>query len=207
MSTDYSVSPDGERFPLPASEEYAEEYKRLQALVKEQRDLGREIVVVVGMVTDTSPGTEEYGLTARFPNGVPTVSDANMSDWMLYVYKQFERPTDIVGVDVVVSVLDPNDNIYEVGRTTSDSSGFFKLSFTPPVPGDYTIVASFAGSEAYYGSFAETGISVEEAPACTPEPTPIPASAADLYLVPGIAGIIVAIAVVGAVIVLMLRKR
>lgn len=49
MSTDYSVSPDGERFPLPASEEYAEEYKRLQALVKEQRDLGREIVVVMGV--------------------------------------------------------------------------------------------------------------------------------------------------------------
>jgi hypothetical protein len=164
-------------------------------------------VEVEGMVTDTSPGTEEYGLRVRFPDGVPAVSDANMSDWMLYVYKQFERPANVMGVEVVVSVIDPNNNVYEVGRTTSDSSGFYMLSFTPEVPGDYTIVASFAGSGAYYGSFAETGITVEEAPAATPVPTDSPVSAADLYLVPGIAGIIVAIAVVGVVIVLMLRKR
>jgi hypothetical protein len=38
-------------------------------------------------------------------------------------------------------------------------------------------------------------------------PTPEPESVADLYLVPGIAGIIVAIAVVGVIIILMLRKR
>jgi hypothetical protein len=68
-------------------------------------------------------------------------------------------------------------------------------------------MASFEGSGACYGSFAETAINVEEAPSATPEPTSPPASAADLYLVPGIVGIIVAIVVVGAVIVLMLRKR
>jgi outer membrane protein assembly factor BamB len=164
-------------------------------------------VVVKGMVTDVSPGTKSAALQMRFPNGVPAVSDANMSAWMLYVYKQFERPADVMGVEVVVSVIDPNSNIYEVGRTTSDSSGFFKLSFAPEVPGDYTIVASFDGSGAYYGSFAETAVTVEEAPAPTAEPTPAPVSTADLYLVPGIAGIIIAIAIVGAVIVLMLRKR
>ena len=164
-------------------------------------------VVVEGMVTDVSPGTEEYALRARFPNGVPAVSDANMSDWMLYVYKQFERPSDIMGVEVVVSVIDPNNNVYEVGRTTNDASGMFTTAFTPEVPGAYKIIASFEGSGAYYGSFAETSINVEEAPAATPVPTDSPASVADLYLVPGIVGIIVAIAVVGAVMVLMLRKR
>jgi len=163
--------------------------------------------LVEGMVTDISPGTEEYGLRARFPDGVPAVSDANMSDWMLYVYKQFARPDDVIGVEVVVSVLDPNNNVYEVGRTTSDASGFYSCEFTPEVPGKYTVIASFAGSEAYYGSFAETAVSVKEAPTATPEPTPTPASASELYLVPGIAGIIVAIAVVGALIMLMLRKR
>jgi hypothetical protein len=164
-------------------------------------------VLVEGMVTDISPGTQEYALTARFPNGVPAIADENMSDWMLYVYKQFERPADAVGVEVVVEVLDPNNNFYEVGRTTSDASGFFSCAFMPEVPGKYTIIATFEGSEAYYGSFAETAINVEEAPAATPAPTPTPASVADMYLVPGIIGLIVAIAVVGAIIVLMLRKR
>jgi hypothetical protein len=164
-------------------------------------------VLVQGKVTDISPGTEEYGLTARFPNGVPAVSDANMSDWMLYVYKQFPNPTDIVGVDVVVSVLDPNDNIYEVGRTTSDSSGFFKLSFVPLVPGEYTVIASFEGSSAYYGSFAKTAINVEDAPATTPGPTPTPAPMTDTYVLGIGAGAIIAIIAIGLVIILMLRKR
>ncbi len=164
-------------------------------------------ILVKGMVADISPGTEEYARTARFPNGVPAVSDANMSDWMLYVYKQFARPADVMGVEVVVSVLDPNNNIYEVGRTTSDSSGGFKLMFTPEVPGEYTVIATFDGSRAYWPSFAQTYLGVEEAPAATPEPTPTPESVADMYLVPGVIGIIIAIAVVGAIIVLMLRKR
>jgi outer membrane protein assembly factor BamB len=116
--------------------------------------LGKSILVR-GTVTDISPGTEEYALTARFPNGVPAVSDESMSEWMLYVYKQFARPANVTGVEVVVSVLDPNNNCYEVGRATSDSDGFFSCAFTPPVPGKYTIYASFAGSKAYYGSSAE----------------------------------------------------
>jgi hypothetical protein len=164
-------------------------------------------VLVKGMVTDMSPGTNSAGLKMRFPNGVPAVSDESMSDWMEYVYEQFPRPEDNTGVEVVIEVRDPNNNYYEVGRTTSDSSGMFHCAFTPQVPGEYTIVASFAGSESYYGSFAETAINVEEAPATTPEPTTGPASAADLYFVPGITGIIIAIAVVGALIMLMLRKR
>jgi len=46
---EYSVSPDGEKFTLPGPEDYAKEYKRLKALVKKQRALGREIVVVMGV--------------------------------------------------------------------------------------------------------------------------------------------------------------
>jgi outer membrane protein assembly factor BamB len=164
-------------------------------------------VLVKGMVTDISPGTEEYALRARFPDGVPAVSDANISDWMLYVHKQFERPADVMGVDLIVSVVDPNNNVYEVGRTASDSTGAYSLAFTPEVPGKYTVIASFDGSGAYYGSFAETALSVEEAPAATPEPTPMPASAADLYFVPAVIGIIVAIIVVGLLLFLLLRKR
>jgi nucleotide sugar dehydrogenase len=46
---EYSVSPEGERFPLPEKDDYKKELQRLEALVAEQRKQGREIVVVVGV--------------------------------------------------------------------------------------------------------------------------------------------------------------
>ena len=164
-------------------------------------------VLVEGMVTDVSPGTEDAVVAMRFPNGVPAVSDDSVGEWMKYVYAQFDRPTDATGVEVVVSVLDPNNNYYDVGTATSDADGFFSCEFTPVVPGKYTVIASFEGSEAYYGSFAKTAINVEETPACTPEPTPSPASTADLYFLPVSTGMIVAIVVVLALLMLILRKR
>ncbi|MFZ2447550.1 MAG: nucleotide sugar dehydrogenase [Syntrophobacteraceae bacterium] len=46
----YSICPAGNAFPLPQSQsEYDLEYERLQKIVGEQRLLGREIVVVVGV--------------------------------------------------------------------------------------------------------------------------------------------------------------
>ena len=48
-------------------------------------------VMITGKVTDTSPGTATHALKLRFPNGVPAVSDESQSQWMLYVYKQFEH--------------------------------------------------------------------------------------------------------------------
>ncbi len=164
-------------------------------------------VLVEGSVIDIAAGTGQNEQAARFPNGVPAVSDESMGDWMEYVYMQKPRPADVTGVEIVVSVLDPNDNSYEIGRTTSDANGFFKLAFEPLVPGEYTVIATFEGSESYYGSHAVTAINVEEAPAATPVPTPPPASVADMYLLPSVAGIIVAIVVIGILIILMLRKR
>jgi hypothetical protein len=163
-------------------------------------------ILVEGTVIDIAAGTQQHEQAMRFPNGVPAVADESMSEWMEYVYMQKPRPADAVGVEVVVYVLDPNDNYYEVARATSDASGFFSAVFEPEVPGKYTLIAKFAGSGSYWPSHAETAINVEEAPA-TAEPTPPPASVADVYLVPGIIGIIIAIVVVGAVIVLMQRKR
>ena len=45
----FSISPDGEAFPLPLPEDYQKEFKRLQKLVAAQRKEGREIVVVMGL--------------------------------------------------------------------------------------------------------------------------------------------------------------
>jgi hypothetical protein len=162
-------------------------------------------VVVEGMVTDISPGTKDYALTARFPNGVPAVADENQSDWMLYVYKQFAKPADVVGVEVIISVLDPNNNCYEVGRATSDANGYYSVSFTPAVPGKYTVYASFAGSKAYWPSQAETAINVESAPAPTPAPTPTPAPMTDTYVLS--TGIAILIAVIIGFALLLLRKH
>jgi UDP-N-acetyl-D-glucosamine dehydrogenase len=44
-----SVCPSGEAFPLPEDKDFQEEFDRLQSLVEEQRLMGREIVVVMGV--------------------------------------------------------------------------------------------------------------------------------------------------------------
>ena len=46
---EYSIAPSGERFPLPNTEDWEIENNRLRTIVDEQRALGREIVVVMGV--------------------------------------------------------------------------------------------------------------------------------------------------------------
>ncbi len=46
---EFSISPDGEKFPLPGPDDYKKEYRRLEHMAQEQRELGREIVVVMGV--------------------------------------------------------------------------------------------------------------------------------------------------------------
>ena len=163
-------------------------------------------VVVEGMVTDISPGTKVYDREARFPHGVAAVSEESQREWMEYVYMQQAKPA-ATGVPVTVTVYDPNGNTYDVGTATSNGDGFYTLSFVPPVSGEYIVTAGFCGSESYWGSFAQTSLFVDEAPAATPAPTPMPESVADMYFVPAVIGIIVAIVVVGLLLFLMLRRR
>ncbi len=49
MSENYSISPAGEKFPLPKPEDYKTEYENLKLRVEEERAGGREIVVVMGV--------------------------------------------------------------------------------------------------------------------------------------------------------------
>ncbi len=46
---DYSVSPDGRKYPLPKKSDYAREFERLRKIVAVQRKKGSEIVVVMGL--------------------------------------------------------------------------------------------------------------------------------------------------------------
>lgn len=163
-------------------------------------------VLVEGYITDIAPGTNTYDVSARFPQGVPAVSDASMTNWMQYVYMQYPRPSDTTGVQVIISVVDPNGNTYTVGTATSDANGFYSASFIPEVAGDYRVIATFAGSKSYWPSHSETAISVDNAAAPTAAPV-VEKSLVEQYFVPSVIGIIVAIFIVGIVIVLMVRKR
>jgi nucleotide sugar dehydrogenase len=47
--TEYSINPAGEKFPLPAKEEFAAEYARVEKLAAAARKQGKEVVVVMGL--------------------------------------------------------------------------------------------------------------------------------------------------------------
>jgi hypothetical protein len=154
-------------------------------------------VLIKGTVADTSAGTNQNEQAARFPNGVPAMSDEDMGAWMEYVYMQKPRPTDAKGVEVSLDTIDPNGNYVHIGTVTSDINGMFSYMYTPEVPGKYTIIATFAGSESYWGSYAETAVGVSEAPPATAPPEyPQPIDPTLTIIGVGIA-IIIAVVLVG----------
>jgi hypothetical protein len=161
-------------------------------------------VTIKGTVTDISPGTADEKIKIRFPNGVAAVSDDSMSDWMLYVYKQFTRPTNASGVQVSINVIDSNGNYRTIGTTTSSSEGFFSYTWTPDITGEYKVYAIFEGSNGYYGSRAENAFTVEEAqPTATAQPQ-ITIPPYETYIVAFGVAIIIALALAT---ILILRKK
>jgi hypothetical protein len=165
-------------------------------------------IMIKGTVTDISPGTNGQEQAMRFPNGVPAVSDASMTDWMAYVYQQQPKPTNTTGVPVSIDVIDGNGNYRNIGSTTTDAEGFYSVSWTPDIAGTYTVIASFTGSQSYWPSHSKTAFIVADTAPTQPPTTAAPESAADMYFIPAVAGIIVAIIIVGAILaLLLLRKR
>jgi len=161
-------------------------------------------VLITGTVTDQSPGQTCLGIPAA---GTPAISDASMSDWMAYLYKQSPMPTNATGVPVTLSYVDPNGNSGTIGSTTSDVNGQYSYAYTPTVPGTYKIFATFGGSNSYFASSAET--SMLWSPPSTPAPTQTaqPLTAADMYFTPAIAGLFVLVLVTLALVVLSLVRR
>ncbi len=156
---------------------------------------------------DIAAGSSDPAITARFPNGVPAVADESMSEWMAYVYKLFPYPTNAVGVDVSIDVIDANGNFRNIGTATSDASGFYSFEYMPDIPGKYTVIATFAGSEAYYASYAEAAFVVDEAPEPTAAPEATPAPMTDTYVLGMGAAGLAAIVVIGLVLIMMMRKK
>jgi len=173
-------------------------------------------ITIRGTVMDISPGVQQAGVVERFPAGLPAVSDASMSHWMEYVYKQQTKPTNTTGVEISLSAIGPDGNIIELGTTTSDDNGFFSFNWKPTNAGKYTLTASFGGSESYWPSEAVTaftadsvgGSSVETPlnPSQTDAPTTGTGSGTSVETLLIVAAAVIIIIVIVAAAIL-LRKR
>jgi outer membrane protein assembly factor BamB len=165
-------------------------------------------VRIRGTVMDVSAGAKQDVVAANYPGGLPCVSDASQSQWMEHVYMQQPLPSNTTGVLVSIDVLDSNGNFRSIGTATTDATGNFGFTWTPDIPGDFTVFASFAGSNSYYASSAETSFHASEAATPPPSATPITgfATTGDLmtYMAVSVVAIIIAIAIA---VVLLLRKR
>jgi hypothetical protein len=132
-------------------------------------------VLIQGTATDQSAGAKQKVKDSEF-SIVPAMSDESMSAWMQYIYMQKPEPTNAIGIKVHLTAIDPNGNIQDIGITTSNSLGNFAVSWTPPVPGLYTVTAKFDGSDSYFSSKAGTTFIVSEATSPASVVTPNPTS-------------------------------
>ena len=164
-------------------------------------------IVIRGTVTDISAGTKQDQQASRFPNGLPVAADSIMQDWMGYVYQQRPMPTNFTGVPVTIDVIDANGNYRNIGTTTTDYTGAYRLVWQPDIPGQYTVIATFHGTNAYFPSSATAAFDVMEAqPTATPQPTQGP-SAADMYFIPMSAALLTTMIVVIVLIAMLFRKH
>jgi hypothetical protein len=163
--------------------------------------------IIQGSVLDQSPAQP----------GTPCVSKDSMATQMEYLHIQ--HPIDgiyhnltITGIPVSLDAIDPNGNPIHIGDVTTEGySGTFGFVWQPETAGKYQITATFKGDDSYGSSFATTYATVS-APASTPTPTtntnPVDVTTpVATYVTAGVIAIIIAIAVVGALIMLAIRKK
>ncbi len=165
-------------------------------------------VIIEGTVTDVSAGASQQAVASNFPNGLPCVSDASMSQFMEAVYEQQPMQTNTTGVPISVYVLDSNNNYRLIGTTTSTANGAWGLKWTPDISGNYTVTAIFGGTDAYYGSSATTYLYAGNAPTAAPATaTPAVGLATNATVEYGIVAIIIVIAIIGAVLALLVTRK
>ena len=152
-------------------------------------------VLIEGTVTDQSPGAP----------GTPAVSDASQEQWVQYLYMNKPMPTNATGVTVHLQAMLSDGTVIDITHVTTDIMGHYEYTWTPPAEGTYKILATFEGSESYWTSSEQTGLSVgpaapsPSAPAAAPDNTPI------FYAI--IAAAVAIIIVVAIATILILRKR
>jgi hypothetical protein len=158
--------------------------------------LGQSIVIK-GTVLDQSTAQPD----------TPCISEQSMNEWMNYLHMQTTIPANVVGVPVSIDAIDPNGNAVHIADVTSDMSGTYGYTWTPEISGDYKVTATFGGSGAYGSSWAQTFVSVVNAPAVTATPTTTAALTMppfEVYFAASTIAIIIAVAIIG---LLILRKH
>jgi putative pyrroloquinoline-quinone binding quinoprotein len=165
-------------------------------------------ITITGSITDVSAGASQEAVAANFPNGLPCVSDASMTQFMEAVYEQQPMPANITGVPVTVTVLDSNGNYRTIGTTTTNALGNFALTWKPDITGNYTLYAIFAGTGGYYGSSASTAFSAGSTATAVPSASPLSLASTQNYIMYGVIAIIIVIIIIGVVLaILVTRKR
>ncbi|MGA2683159.1 MAG: PQQ-binding-like beta-propeller repeat protein [Candidatus Bathyarchaeia archaeon] len=165
-------------------------------------------ITISGTVMDISAGSQQLAVAANFPTGLPCVSDASMTSFMEAVYEQQPMPTNMTGVPVTLYVLDSNNNYRSIGTTTTNAMGQYSLTWTPDIKGDYTVYATFAGTESYYGSSASAAFHASSvAPTPAPTASPLSGLASNNTLMYGIVAIVIVIVIIGAAIMLMVNRK
>jgi nucleotide sugar dehydrogenase len=94
---EYSMSPNGEKFQIPSKEDYDLENERLKKIVDKQRQMGREIVVVMGvgfvgaiMAAIIADSQDEKGNSKKFVIGMQRPSVR--SYWKIPVINRGDCP-------------------------------------------------------------------------------------------------------------------
>jgi nucleotide sugar dehydrogenase len=95
---EYSVSPEGKRYPLPGEVDYAQEFKRVETLAEAARKQGKEVVVVMGVgfvgavmaaiIADTND--KKTGKPSKFVIGCDLPSDR--SYWKIMMVNEGNSP-------------------------------------------------------------------------------------------------------------------
>ncbi|MCW4006070.1 MAG: PQQ-binding-like beta-propeller repeat protein [Candidatus Bathyarchaeota archaeon] len=157
-------------------------------------------VLIQGTVTDQSPGAKD----------TPAIADQYMTQWMEHLYMQKLIPADAQGVTVHLTALDPNNNVQDIGYVTSDMNGLYSTTWTPPVEGVYTVMATFEGTNSYFASYAETAMSIGETsanPIVSASPTSAPPPTSETPTTTYIAIAAAAIIIIVAAAAILLHKR
>lgn len=94
---EYSIAPDGEKFPLPQPKDYPPEMERLEQLVAAARQEGKEIVVVMGvgfvgavMAAIIADTTDKKGRPSKFVIGCQRPS--TRSYWKIPLLRRGRSP-------------------------------------------------------------------------------------------------------------------
>ena len=141
-------------------------------------EAGQSALIEV-MVTDESAAAKTPEALGKYENGVPAMSDRDMTAFMEFLYMEKSLPTNMIGVPVSLQAVAPDGNIIDIATTVyTDANGKLQYMWTPPSKGTYKILATMCTTDSFWPSWDEAGLGVTEAHPAGPiepeEPTPTP---------------------------------